>query len=399
MASMVSIELQKELRDTSDTEVLLPRDEESERTTISNFFHNLVLDALIRELGSLCSRFIPSIDNDEDDLRIRYRNERIQFIRQFPSKLPGLKAMEVQKLQLHQNQKLNSLGDAVIKSRNWYWAEEFEHMESDDDFPKDFVPPTLFDGCFTLLRLPARTYKTSKGLLTFEYNPNIHNLLYVDVMKSGGFATPGSRHIPANCGNIDTEIEEMLREAGALSAKDLRNHDNDRDAVYDFDIHDDAVYDFGGGCAEPSHNSINAIIKTKRVYLYGVLLLMASIVAKITYQTAFSVLGGTLRERYSYSYAENGTLQVKNRDSIVTGSFMLFNSTAFVASVAMIIFLLHEFPLKPWPQITVSTLFGSYMYLIMATSPREALSLLFLASPFLLLAAAGKLRGFARPGS
>ncbi|XP_059627053.1 uncharacterized protein LOC132269834 [Cornus florida] len=131
----------------------------------------------------------------------------------------------------------------------------------------------------------------------------------------------------------------MFGEAGALTAKDLTKHDTK----------DDAVVDFRKGCFhKPSHDTTNAIFKPGREYAYCVLLLMATLVATITYQAAFSPLGrGTLKEGYAYDYDTNGFLQLRKPDSIITRSFLLLNSTGFVASVAMIIFLLHEFPLKP----------------------------------------------------
>lgn len=89
----------------------------------------------------------------------------------------------------------------------------------------------------------------------------------------------------------------------------------------------------------------------------------------------------------------------KRQDSVVTLLFILCNSMAFVTSLVGVIHLLHEFPFKPWPQITVSMLFGPYMLLVFKISPNEALPLLVLSVPILLLAAAGKLFGFARERS
>ncbi|CAA2963608.1 Hypothetical predicted protein [Olea europaea subsp. europaea] len=84
----------------------------------------------------------------------------------------------------------------------------------------------------------------------------------------------------------------------------------------------------------------------------------------------------------------------ERQDSIITLLFILCNSTAFVSSLAGVIYLSHEFPFKPWPQITVSMLFGPYMLLVFKISPNQALPLLVLSILVLLLPAAGKLSNF-----
>ncbi|XP_059627822.1 uncharacterized protein LOC132270659 [Cornus florida] len=244
---------------------------------------------------------------------------------------------------------------------------------------EEFVPSSWSTG---------KTCKTSTGL-TSEYDPNVSYLGYENGIKSGFFTIPDSQHDQPNCKDADVEIGKILRQAGALRARDLPNHNS----------HHDTVYLCREGCHKPSHNPIKAILKLRREYMCGVLLLMSALVATMTYRAAFSLRGGTLKDGYSYHYAANDTIQLKKQDSVVNRSFILFNSTGFVASVAVIIFLLHDFPLKPWPQISVSTMFGSYMCLIMAISPQEAFPVLVVAIPFLLLAAAGKLLGFARPRS
>ncbi|XP_059625302.1 uncharacterized protein LOC132268477 [Cornus florida] len=220
---------------------------------------------------------------------------------------------------------------------------------------------------------------TSKGLLNSEYDhhPNINtNLVSVNGTKSG-CTTPDSQHVVPNSGDIDVEIEELPRQGGGLGARELAN---DVDSA----VREDDVYHCRERGHKPSHNPINATVKLRREFLCGVLLLIAALVASVTYQAAFRILGGNLGDK---------------QDSNANRSFVWFNSTGFIASVSLIIFLLHEYPLKPWTQISVCTLFGSYMYLIMATSPHEAFVLLFLGIPFLLFAAAGQLRGFARPRS
>ncbi|KAA8533927.1 hypothetical protein F0562_031444 [Nyssa sinensis] len=222
--------------------------------------------------------------------------------------------------------------------------------------------------------------QTLKVLLT--YNPSISSVVDVNAMNSGGFTALDILDVLPYCGKTDMEIDKLLRRAGALRARDM--------------IHHDAVYACRRGCHQPSNiDTIKAIIKPRREYACGVLLVIATMLATVTFRAAFSPPGGNFKEGYVYNYHGDGTLQLKRSESIITSSFLLFNSTGFVASVAIIIFLLHEFPMKPWPQISISTLFGSYMCLIMAISPSKALALLLIALPFLLLAALGKIYGFA----
>ncbi|CAL5363215.1 unnamed protein product [Camellia sinensis] len=110
-----------------------------------------------------------------------------------------------------------------------------------------------------------------------------------------------------------------------------------------------------------------------RIVGFGnVLLLIATLFATITFQVPFHLLGSTSKEGYI-------------QDSIMSHSLMLLNSMVFMASVGIIMFLLHEFPLKPWPHISISALFGSYMFSLKAVSPNEGPALFFISIPILLV--------------
>ncbi|KAF5959018.1 hypothetical protein HYC85_000227 [Camellia sinensis] len=104
----------------------------------------------------------------------------------------------------------------------------------------------------------------------------------------------------------------------------------------------------------------------------NVLLLIATLIATITFQVPFHLLGSTSKEGYI-------------QDSITRRWFVLFSSMVFISSAGVIIFLLHEFPLKPWPHISISALFGSYMLSLKAVSPNEAPALFFVSIPILLV--------------
>ncbi|XP_031120643.1 uncharacterized protein LOC116023774 [Ipomoea triloba] len=115
------------------------------------------------------------------------------------------------------------------------------------------------------------------------------------------------------------------------------------------------------------------------------ILIMAMLTAAATFLAAWSFAGVV--------YQDSETA----RDySSLAGPFVLLNSAGFIASVAVIMSVLHQLPLKPWPQISVCSWFGSYMCLMMKLSPHEALLLLSVSVPLLVLAAMGKLIRFSQ---
>ncbi|XP_059627813.1 ankyrin repeat-containing protein BDA1-like [Cornus florida] len=241
----------------------------------------------------------------------------------------------------------------------------------------------------TVLHLATsrKQLQTLKVLLTSD--PNISNLVEVNALNSRGFTALDILDVLPYGGKIDMEIDKILRRAGALNARDLlvcgRKHDD--------------VYDCRMGTHQPWPKTVMTVSKSRKDYARIVLLMTATLVATITFQAVLSHPVGTLKQGYTYNYDPNGTLQMKKQDSILAGSFILFNTIGFVASLSIIIFLLYEFPLKPWPQISVSTLFGSYACVITEISAAEALPLLALSIPVLLFAARGKLHVFARQAS
>lgn len=68
--------------------------------------------------------------------------------------------------------------------------------------------------------------------------------------------------------------------------------------------------------------------------------------------------------------------------------FMFFNSLGYFISMAMIILLLQNYPLKPWPTLGVVPLLGSYICSVMAILPNQGHEVLILASSIALFAAA-----------
>ncbi|CAL5322028.1 unnamed protein product [Camellia sinensis] len=104
-----------------------------------------------------------------------------------------------------------------------------------------------------------------------------------------------------------------------------------------------------------------------------VFLLVATLIAATTCQVPFHFLGST------------SSKEVPDQFKIMRTLFILCNSMVFIASVGVVTFLLHEFPLKPWPHISISALFGSYMLSLNAIMPNGALALFFISIPILLI--------------
>ncbi|CAL5343805.1 unnamed protein product [Camellia sinensis] len=220
----------------------------------------------------------------------------------------------------------------------------------------------------TVLHL-ATSRKQLQTLKILLDNQSLNKMVEVNAKNSGGFTPLDILDVLPYSRKIDMEISKILRQAGAMGARDI--------ADQSFNCGDDNYSQ-----PPPHMSTIMSILKFRRETYNAVLLVTATFLTTITF------LGGF--------YNPNGTLQLKKHESILTRLFILFNSTGFTSSGALVIFLLHEFPLKPWPQISVLTMFGAYMCSIMAVSPNEAWAMLWLAIPFLLLAAGGKFCGLGR---
>ncbi|GMP23809.1 hypothetical protein CsSME_00001279 [Camellia sinensis var. sinensis] len=170
---------------------------------------------------------------------------------------------------------------------------------------------------------------------------------------------------------MDMEIDKILRRAGALQARHLTTPNlglpNGRDEVL-IDIKN--IFN-----KQPSHDPfIKSSKNLKQLPIddaYNIMLLAAVVVATMTFYTALCRLD-TLQQNII----------------IPTGLFIFFNSAGFFTSIAMIIYLTDDQPMKLWLLISLSSLLGSYTCLITKISPNVPLNLLFLASPALLLAAA-----------
>ncbi|XP_028079430.1 ankyrin repeat-containing protein BDA1-like [Camellia sinensis] len=224
----------------------------------------------------------------------------------------------------------------------------------------------------TVLHL-ATSRKQSQTLETLLVgNPTNKASVEVNIVNARGFTALDSFDVQLPSGKqMDMEIDKILRRAGALQARHLSTPNlglpNGRDEVL-IDIKN--IFN-----KQPSHDPfIKSSKNLKQLPIddaYNIMLLAAVVVATMTFYTALCRLD-TLQQNII----------------IPTGLFIFFNSAGFFTSIAMIIYLTDDQPMKLWLLISLSSLLGSYTCLITKISPNVPLNLLFLASPALLLAAA-----------
>ncbi|CAL5365025.1 unnamed protein product [Camellia sinensis] len=206
----------------------------------------------------------------------------------------------------------------------------------------------------------------------------INELLDAKALNSGGSVTLDIPCDLPNSENMHVKFSKIGPKDGARAC-DLTNQRSKHNDDYSYRRLSNRSSDM---------STVNSIIRSRNA-----LLLIAIFFTAITFQVPFHFLGP--KEGYVHTYMTD-SIQVNKQYPLFPCTFLLFNSMVFIASVIMTLFLLHEFPFKPWPQISVLALFGSYMCSIKAISPNGARALLFISIPFSLLAAAGKLYGFAR---
>ncbi|KAI8032699.1 Ankyrin-1 [Camellia lanceoleosa] len=198
-----------------------------------------------------------------------------------------------------------------------------------------------------------------------------HNDVYGD---NGSYDLPQSENMHIGIGKIRQEPKAMM--AWDLTKQKTKHNDDyshgglsngSRELTTQKMKHNDDYSHRG------LSNGLSEISTVMRIIGFrNVLLLIATLFATITFQVPFHLLGSTSKDCYIH-------------DSIMSRSLMLLNSMVFIASVGIIIFLLHEFPLKPWPHISISALFGSYMFSLKAVSPNEGPALFFISIPILLV--------------
>ncbi|XP_059288130.1 uncharacterized protein LOC132041433 [Lycium ferocissimum] len=220
-----------------------------------------------------------------------------------------------------------------------------------------------------------------QNLMVSVGDPNVTKSSDISSFRSCSVSTLKSlRHLPLSSYS-NTRGDEIPKQAGVGKFKDITKNNFNCSAVH-------ASRNETGR----SRLNTNAALKVKKEY---VLLPAATLLATVLFTAACRFPRFITRANYIYDY-DTGRIVQGERDSTITSSFILFNSTGFIVSLAIVISILRGFPLKPWPQISVSMLFGSYMCLIMKILPWESWLVFFLSVPLLVLAAAGKLCDFAQ---
>ncbi|XP_057497515.1 uncharacterized protein LOC130782272 isoform X2 [Actinidia eriantha] len=248
---------------------------------------------------------------------------------------------------LNDNGSLIRLPSHLHKVGNSSSEDEDEDEDEDDTFQLRKQPKPQAKYVFRIAVAP----KSRNLHLLFANldNPNDLETIYLAAVE-----IPND---PPQSEKIDVKIVE----------RDPRELTNDVDVYDDHDrlpkyIQSDHDSQSGGNSNGqlPNISSGNSMMKSRNA-----LLLIATVLATLTFQVPFHNLGRT-----SEDSSKAGTDGLRQSDFFTSSTFIFFNSIVFVASVVTSLFLLHEFPMKPLPQISISALFGSYMFSIKANIPQ-----------------------------
>ncbi|PSS24519.1 Pre-mRNA-splicing factor like [Actinidia chinensis var. chinensis] len=242
--------------------------------------------------------------------------------------------------------------------------------EDDDAFQLRKQPKPQAKCVFQIAVAPKLVWRNLHLLFANLDNPNDLETIYLAAVE-----IPND---PPQSEKIDVKI--VARGPRELTTDVDVYDDHDRLPKYMQSDHDSQSGGNSNGQL-PNISPGNSMMKSRNA-----LLLIATVLATVTFQVPFHNLGRT-----SEDSSKAGTDGLRQSEFFTSRTFLFFNSIVFVASVVTSLFLLHEFPMKPLPQISISALFGSYMFSIKATSPNEAMPLLLISILFFLLAAAGKI--------
>ncbi|KAK3221151.1 hypothetical protein Dsin_015121 [Dipteronia sinensis] len=209
----------------------------------------------------------------------------------------------------------------------------------------------------------------------------------VNSMNDGGFTAVDILDVLPQDGNRDMEIDKILRREGALRAKDL--------AKPMLECSNCETCIESRRTWNPLSNQ-QTIWPTKRKYKTSrdavhTLLVTTAIFVTLTFHAALNAPGGRLVDNSKNKSSSFFPFQIGKQNWYGLRLFIWLDSIAFITSTAsMIIILVNELPLKPWMLISVFSLCGAYICSIKAVSPQDALPLLLLGCPALLLAAIPK---------
>ncbi|XP_057467163.1 ankyrin repeat-containing protein BDA1-like [Actinidia eriantha] len=184
----------------------------------------------------------------------------------------------------------------------------------------------------------------------------------------------------------DLEIEELLRTAGGLSAKDLHLITNEWTSTKNPQTATRLS-------SQQSKSKKPLVVKHKHTDWLGrkrsALMVVASLISTVAFQAGLTPPGGVWQDDYQVDSNGNpvddphtvGTAVMAYKDSIQYSTFMIFNTIAFLASLSIILLLVSGLPLKRrrwmWLQmvimwITITALVMTYFVALRNMSPKEA---------------------------
>ncbi|KAJ0043548.1 hypothetical protein Pint_18020 [Pistacia integerrima] len=107
--------------------------------------------------------------------------------------------------------------------------------------------------------------------------------------------------------------------------------------------------------------------KESKSNVYHHLLLISSLLASITLHTALKIQGYRVEESYEYNSSINDAVcQTENQYYFYSNwLIIMFNSIAFFLSVALLMRLFNELPLRPLLQVSVFSMVGAYLCTIL----------------------------------
>lgn len=91
------------------------------------------------------------------------------------------------------------------------------------------------------------------------------------------------------------------------------------------------------------------------------LLLIAALVSTITYRTALTIRACKLEQGFNYSSSLISICQIVDQHPLFIRLVMAFNSIAFFLSMALLMILFNELPLRPLLLVSAFSMLGAYI--------------------------------------
>ncbi|TXG70548.1 hypothetical protein EZV62_005483 [Acer yangbiense] len=169
-------------------------------------------------------------------------------------------------------------------------------------------------------------------------------------IDAGDFTAVNIPPASPRCRKTDVKIEKTVQLTGAPRAKNINEKaSSEQNRSY-------------------LHKTCHVKVKNEsRFNIYHVLLLISTLLATITFHTAlkFYLPGCRFQEGYESSSSLNSICQIENQRSYSNRILITFNSVVFFLSTALMMILFNELPFRPWLQVLVFSMIGSYMCTLM----------------------------------